>query len=199
VSASLPSSFPIRWIATAVLAILLAGVASGCSSIPVSTLYRLSQLNDRDIENLDPKEVRAALEVPETVGIDPSKITIGIKVVSPSLSDAGANDGTWPVQLVTSGRYVPLAISPTEPGRKQFLYKLTPDAETHLAAVLANVKAHPDPATKVSIEINFDHAEIAPQGMKSMKVSAWLQLRTVDGPLLLVDGRTVDVDASVKP
>ena len=182
-----------------VLAVSSALFLSACLSIPISTVYKLSKLSEADITNLDPTQIRAAVEVPENVTVDSSKITIELKLTSPKTKDVNPNDGIWPVQLVSSGRYLPIAIRPSEAGRKLYLYKLTPEAEAHLASVLAMVKAHPEPGSSVQISISLNGAFVAPPGTKSFAASAWLQLRSVDGPLLLIDDRTIDAAEIHKP
>ena len=182
--------------ALTLLAAALAGSLSGCSSVPISTSLSLSQIREEDIYNLEPDEIRAAVEVPDSVRLDASKIRLGVKIVSPSLPAPGPDDQIWPLEFVSSGRYVPLVISQADAGRKQFLYKLTADAQKRFEAMLREARAHPDPATKVNVDIRFDNALIAPPEVRSIKASAWVQVRRVDGALLLISNRDVGLPAA---
>lgn len=175
-------------IATALIVLL-----PGCLSIPVSTLYQLSKLDEKAIDSLDPTEIRAVIEAPDLATVDPAKIRIGIEVKRKGATAPSDNDGEWPVDLVASGHYVPLPVPPPKAGRSQHLFKLSPAAEAGLGRVLAARRQNPEVFDQVDLTIKLSGTQLPP-GAESMKVSAWLQLRKIDGPLLLIDRVTIDKD-----
>ncbi|GAC1633898.1 MAG: hypothetical protein NVS9B10_29590 [Nevskia sp.] len=180
----------------AIAAALAAAFVAGCaSSAPVATLLSLSQLSDDDIVNLDPKAIRAAIDVPDRVAIDAARIRVGVRISSTEDLAAEAGAGEWPVEQIASGVYIPLVLRQAVPGRRLYLFRLTSEGQAGLAAVIAAHKTHPNAVKKIALSFALGNAGWAPAGMAQYTYSAWVQLREADGPLLLFEDRVVAAGA----
>jgi hypothetical protein len=170
-----------------------ATLLAGCLSIPISTIWKVSRMSDDDLFNMDPAQLRAAVELPANVPVDPSKIIIGFCFLKDKNDTVGVG-GDWPVQLMNKGQYVAAALPTVKPDRMLYLFRLSDEAQAKLNGILATWRADKDAFTDVAVNINIDAAGDPPPGVTSYRTSTWFQLSQQQGYLQLLDDYKVDDD-----
>lgn len=172
---------------------LAAMLLAGCLSIPISTLYKLSTMSDEDVLAMNPAELRAAVELPDDVPVDPKKIVVGFCFVKDDNDPVGIG-GRWPVQQIASGRYVAAGLPTAPVGRTQYLFRASDEAQAKLNTILATARADRKAYGKAKIDIRLDAGD-APAAIKSYRTSGWFLISPRQGYLKLLDDYTVDLEA----
>ncbi|MGH8121369.1 MAG: hypothetical protein ACREPT_01200 [Rudaea sp.] len=60
--------------------------ASGCASVPLSTMARLGSFDEADFASINPKEVLVQVQVPEEFTIDPEQTVLRVSVATTETS-----------------------------------------------------------------------------------------------------------------
>jgi hypothetical protein len=168
---------------------LLLGLAS-CSSIPMATLGRLSQLDERDLLNLDPGALRVRVSLPIAYPLDTKNSELSLRVVS-----AGRPlDGTFHLEIENS-RTRPVSdgmLSPSQPATEYDL-RLTEESRRALRELQKSVR--PSSTSDVALDVRVA-LKSAPEGATSTKVWVDVLLRKEQGYVPLIDGGKLPVDGS---
>jgi hypothetical protein len=170
-----------------------AALLGGCLSIPISTIWKVSRMSDDDLFNMDPAQLRAVVDLPANVPVDPSKIVIGFCFLK-SKNDTVGVGGNWPVQLMNKGQYVAAALPTVAPDRMLYQFRLSDEAQANLNGILAARRADKNAFTDVAVNIKIDAAGDPPPGVTSYRTSSWFQLSQQQGYLQLFDNYKVDDD-----
>lgn len=107
---------------------LMAIAASGCASIPLTSLPKLMSLN---IETIDPDALELAVMVPDTVGIKPGSARIDIKMTN---KDTGRELNTEQVIDMPVSAPDPVLQRKLKPGQAVHRFRLSETAVDALTA-----------------------------------------------------------------
>lgn len=168
------------------LAALLAVLVAGCASIPISTMLKLSSLDQQDLVQIDPAGVRVRVAVPTGFELDIPETQLTLDL----LNEAGKRDkGVFDLSLLRkhaaerSGGLFRADIPVTV-----YDLALTPAAVTRFRqsqrfALESGIK-------EINFAVSSKFASI-PEDARSVRFWADLRLRASDSYMTLIDGAEI--------
>lgn len=89
-SVAAPSGVALRRCSRALL-VVAGAVVAGCTAIPPSTMARLGTFDETDFSQLDARDIRVRVVLPQGYLLDARRSALGVRIVSA----AGVHDGTF--------------------------------------------------------------------------------------------------------
>jgi hypothetical protein len=156
----------------------------------MSTLGRLSQLNERDLLILDPSVIRVRVALPIAYPLDAKNSELSLQVVSAGHQLGGA----FHLEVEDSqARSVSVGLlSPSQPAI-QYVLRLTGESREAIHELQKSIR--PSSTSEVALDVRVA-LRSAPKGVASTKVWVDVLLRKDQGYLPLVDGGTLPLDGS---
>lgn len=169
-----------------ILLTLFAMLLSACTSIPLSTMWKLRSFSGNDLKALNPADIRLVLELPDSLKFEPDKTTLDVDLTPENAGEKELRERAK-LMLVKQGRFVPADVPVAEQGQNLYLMKLDadglktfqdfqqrldPDVEQHYKAVNFNA----------SIQFANDTAT----GDTRFKTTVWLRMKRDQGYFALL-------------
>jgi len=163
---------------TAILLLFLC--ITGCMSVPLSTLVRMSTFNERDFAALDAEVVRVRIKLPEGFALNVAKSWLGIEITSA----AGAHQATFELDQE-------LVQTSLTPRGSVYVLRLSPPSRTKFRDLQRFIgKGRAD---EISIRVVPRLASF-PKDATSAKVWIDLLLSKTQGYFTLLDGATIELE-----
>ena len=168
---------------------LLLGLAS-CSSIPLSTLSRLSHLDERDLASLDAGEIRVRVALPIAYPLNAKDSELSLRVVSSGRS----HGGTFHLEIESSQtRSVSGGLLSLSQPATEYVLRLTDASRQALRELQKSIR----PSSTSDVNLNVRVAlQSVPKGVASTKVWVDVLLRKEQGYFSLIDAGTLPLDGS---
>ena len=168
---------------------LLLGLAS-CSSIPLSTLSQLSQLDERDLASLDAGVLRVRVSLPIAYRLDAKDSVLSFRVVSAGRS----HGGTFHLEIESSQprRVSTGLLSPSQPAT-EYVLRLTDESLQTFRELQKSVR--PSSTSDVNLDVRVALQSV-PKGVASTKVWVDVMLRKEQGYFSLIDAGTLPLDGT---
>ena len=172
-----------------VAAVLLVLLVAGCASIPLSTMLRLSQLDQQTLVQLDPAQIRVRVAVPAGFAIDVQNTKLSLDLGSKS----GAHDNS---------RYDLSKLAETTGARSGGLFRSDIPVNVYDLALTADANRRFREAQRFALanefsEVNFSvNSRLAsvPEDAKAIRFWIDLRLRQSDSYMTLIDGAEIVIE-----
>lgn len=166
----------------------LAIILSGCSSIPVSTMVTMSQMDETDFINMAPEQIRARIHLDEPARIDIEKTQMTFSVET----DKGSIPYAFPLELLEQGS---IAAEPgllfNVPAKTDYLLALSDEAIANFKALQQRIAQQPSGAFSFAINASLQEP---PASLEEINLSIFLKLREQDEFMTLFDNATVEIN-----
>lgn len=162
--------------------------ATGCASVPLGTMMRMSTFNERDFARLDPDVIRVRVTLPEGFSLNAQASTLGVRIGSA----AGVHDSGFELEqeaaqaaVVADGLF-----ARSKPGTAWTLRLAAPSKERfrELQAFVARARAD-----EIVIRVN-PRLTAAPASATTVNVWVDLLLSRAQGWFTLLDAAPVSLE-----
>jgi hypothetical protein len=168
------------------LAIILTALLSACASIPLSTMWKLRSFDGKDLQALNPTDIRVVVKLPKKLQFKPDQTTLDITVVPKDPNQETLHEHAS-LTLLNQGRFVPADVPVANPGDVLYLMKLNPDGVRSFEDF--QQKLNPDvghyyKSSAFNVHVNF--ADSNQSDFAGSTLSVWLRMKRDDDyfPLL---------------
>ena len=110
----------------ALLSLLLGIALGGCDSIPLSTLWHMSGFSADDIAQLDARQIRAAILLPDGYSLKPGEELLKMDLTETEAEDSPGLHYSGQLTRVATGRTIPLDVPAADARHHWELYRLDP-------------------------------------------------------------------------
>ena len=133
--------------------VLVTVLLSGCSSIPLLTMWKLHSFGPQEVKALDPATIRVAIKLPTKLEFEPEKTTLDIELKPKDMQVQPLHERANLV-LLSKGAEISAGVPAAEPGYiwyllklslggissfKDFQHRLTPDIKQRYKSITLNV------------------------------------------------------------
>ena len=169
--------------------VLLALLVAGCASIPLSTMLRLSQLDQQTLVQLDPAQIRVRVAVPAGFEINVAETRLSLDL---DASAAGHNKSSFDLStLRESGGTRSGGLFRSDIEVKVYDLALTRDAITRFRKTQQFALANE--ISEVNFSVTSKMASM-PEDARSIRFWIDLRLRQADSYMTLIDGAEVEFE-----
>lgn len=170
------------------LSLLAALGGTGCASVPLSTMMRMSRFNERDFARLDPDVIRVKVTLPDGFALDARRSALGVKVASA----AGLHESAFELEQesLQPTRVSDGLLSRSVPATASTL-RLAPPSKDKFRTLQTFIGRAP--ADEIEIRVMPRLASWPPQAQTG-KVWIDLLLSSAQGWFTLLDGAPIPLD-----
>ena len=171
-----------------IIVLSIASILAGCSSVPLSTMWRMKDFTIQDVAEIDPNELRARIISPNFVPKqEGSRLDIGF------LDNDGDDEYAFPLEIIerkeeTKGIFKKRVIRTTT-------FKLTPEAVDAFVRFRKVALANKEKHRKVQLNVSSAFEPIkTKEESKVLEFSILLKLREEEDYLTLIDKARIDLN-----
>lgn len=178
---------------TGALIAFIVVLSSSCASMPFGTMLKLSGYDRDDLATAQPREIRAAVELPDTVLIKEGSTTLRAQLIDRE-TDAVLFEADATLLQQESGRFVVTSLPRAREDRHWFVYALDEKGIDAFHSFQQELLArHEGETPGGSLSVHFDIDNDVEH--RSMPVSVWLKLADDDDWFALLK----DAELELKP
>lgn len=177
--------------------VLLCLLVSGCVSIPLSTMWRLSQFTADDLANLDPAGLGVAVDLPDALSLDSARTALKIDLYRET--ETGEEDTLLAeiarLTTVETGRQVITPLRPASDGRHWHVMRLDSEAQASFRRFQHGFQKRwsPDDGKYFRLVVN-PHFSGEDSLTGAHEITVALRLDPADGWFVLLDEAEMDFD-----
>jgi hypothetical protein len=167
--------------------ILLALFLGACASVPLKTAWKLRKLTPETLLEIEPADVRAAVELDRRIDLDVSRTSLSVTFVAKEGTDKQL---AIPLRSLATGDRVAPELPEAPPGRYWTILELTTEGRDRMVEVQEIARDHLDEYSGMTFQIEAGFGdEVSPEVVSAYPVQFWVLLTPEMGYVKLFDAR----------
>ncbi|MHC5114413.1 MAG: hypothetical protein ACYTGP_08310 [Planctomycetota bacterium] len=169
------------------LAALALGLLTACAGVPLGTMLKMSSFSVEDFVKISPGQVRAAIQLDDTIRIRPDSTHLKVKVVG---ADGAQQAHKIPLRILRSGQSIGSDLPKAPGGRHWYRLDIAPENRPVFAELQKSMAQWDDRDGSLALEVASAFEEQPAEQKLDMEIR--LQLDRRDGFFTLFSG-TIDL------
>lgn len=161
--------------------VLLVLLISSCSSVPLRTMLELSSFDKDDFANIQPKDLRAKIQIDEPLRADIATAELALELETAQ----GLQVFNFPLVLLEELKIAPVSgLFSSSPGKTEYTLKLSDIAMQNFVATQQTMRSELAGNMSFSVKTSVDNI---PREITEIRLSIFLKLSEEKGFMTLFD------------